>query len=568
MLIDINIADAEGDMFKSLKKDILLFYKSIKNVKVNKLKLITILILMFMTNLILLLNPIIFGNIINAIIKKSIGSIKLNILYMFLIFAITNILNYITNLMITKLTYDLEIRMKENTFLSIFKMPYSDFKKIDKGMLINNIESDATVFSNLLNSNISIIMDFVSMIISFSFMLYISPILTVLLLFTFPINVAVFVFSGNKLKNKEEKYRENYDNYFTFLYESIQGWEVLELFKGNRGRFKLFKDFLQSLYSTEFTKFKIGNYSKITTDCISFLVNVLNILLAIRLIFAGTLSLGMFTAFNNYSENFKSILMTFAKLNSTIQESTVAISRVNKTLKYGEEKEVRHKCSLDRIKSIVINNLSYSNIADINILDNISLNFEYNNLYLIKGKSGSGKTTLFNILSGLTEDYNGDIFINDTNIKSIGKKFLRKKIAYISQSNYIFTSSIKENIDLYSDISFDRVKDICEKLNIHDTIMSLHDKYDTVINKDGNDLSGGERQRICIARALVREPDIYLLDEITSSIDDKNSTEIVKAIEEVSKTSIVIMTSHHELEFSIPIKEIRLENKKLIVNNF
>lgn len=555
-------------MFKSLKQDIFLLYESIKNVKVNKWKLIVILILMFMTNLILLLNPIIFGNIINSIIKKSIGSIKLNIMYMFLIFIITNILNYITNLMITKLTYDLEIRMKENTLLSIFKMPYPDFKKTDKAMLINNIESDATIFSNLLDSNISIIMDFVSMIISFLLMMYISPILTILLLFTFPINVFVFVFSGNKLKNKEEKYKDNYDDYFTFLYESIQGWEVLRLFKGNKGRFKLFKAFLQNLYSIEFSKFKIGNYSQITTNCISFFINIINILLAIKLIFEGTLSLGMFTAFNNYAENFKSTLMTFAKLNATIQESAVAISRVNETLRYGKEKDNNNKCSLKKINNIVISNLSYSNITDINILDNISLNFKSNNLYLIKGKSGSGKTTLFNILSGLIEDYNGDIFINDTNIKSIEKKFLREKIAYISQSNYIFTSSIKENIDLYSDISLNRVQYICKKLNIHDTIMSLPYQYDTVINKNGNDLSGGERQRICIARALVREPDIYLLDEITSSVDDKNSIEIVKAIEELSKTSIVIMTSHHELEFSVPIKEIRLENKKLTIKNF
>ncbi|MEG1311979.1 MAG: ABC transporter ATP-binding protein [Peptostreptococcaceae bacterium] len=272
----------------------------------------------------------------------------------------------------------------------------------------------------------------------------------------------------------------------------------------------------------------------------------------------------MLTAFNEYSDAFKNILLMFSSLNSTIQQISVSITRVNEILKYKLE-EISQKIKnnkLDKvIEEIKISNLSYFTEENIEILANINLEFSQNNIYIIKGESGSGKTTLLNILSNFIDNYSGEILLNNIDLKDADKVYLRNKISYITQDNYLFSMSIKENISLYREIHLDYIKDICKQLNIHDTIMALPSQYDTVINKNGTDLSGGQRQRICIARAIVSNPDVYLFDEITSAIDKKNTDEIVKMIEEISKNSIVILTSHDDLKFSIPTIEYHLTDK-------
>ena len=135
------------------------------------------------------------------------------------------------------------------------------------------------------------------------------------------------------------------------------------------------------------------------------------------------------------------------------------------------------------------------------------------------------------------------MFINDINLRDINEHSLRNKLNYIMQDNFLFSLSIKDNISLYREIEFNDIVNACKKLKIHDIIMTLPNKYDTILNKNGTDLSGGQKQRICIARSIVSKPDIYLFDEITSAVDKNNVEEILKIIEDLAQNAIVILTS-------------------------
>lgn len=556
-------------MINDYKNDLKLFIKTIKKLKVNRFKLCIIFSLMIISNILQLATPLLFGNIINGVIDKSMYLVKLNLSYMFLIFCVSTLLNYITNMMLIKLTYSVEVSMKQNVFNSILNIPYSNFLKLEKGKLINNIEDDATVFSRLLSENISLLIQFISLVISFLFMLYISPILTLITLLTFPITGIMFIYSGKKIKSKEIEYRDNNDRFVSFLSESFYGWKFLKIFNAEKERNNIFKIMVENIKSLQIKIFKIEFISQISTNTVTFIINAINILVAVHLIFNGKLTLGMLTAFNEYSDVFKSILLIFSKFNSTIQQISVSIGRANEVLKYNIEKIGQNMISKGleaSIDEITINNMSYFTPENIEILKDININFSKNNIYVIKGESGSGKTTLLNILSRFIDDYSGEILINNIELKNIDKEYFRNKISYITQENYLFSMSIKENISLYREVSLDDIKNVCRKLNIHDTIMALSNQYDTIINKNGADLSGGERQRLCIARAIVSNPDVYLFDEITSAIDKKNTNEIVKIIEEISKNAIVILTSHDDLEFSIPTIEYHLTDKNFELN--
>ncbi|MGL5713567.1 MAG: ABC transporter ATP-binding protein [Paraclostridium sp.] len=545
-------------MINDYKRDLLLFFKTLKQLKVNRFKIFIIFISMILSNILQLATPLLFGNIINGIIDKSIDAVKLNLLYMFLIFIISTLLNYITNMMLVKLTYNLDVNMKENVFNSILKIPYSKFLKMDKGKLINNIESDATVFSRLISDNIDMAIQIINMIITFTFMAYISPILTVITLLTFPLTGAMFIYSGNKIKDKEIQYIDKHDKLILFLYESFYGLKFLKAFNAEDRRNSEFKGITRDINILQIRKFKIEAISQIITNIITFIISSINIVVAVYLIFNGTLTLGMLTAFNEYSDTFKNILLIFSKFNSTVQQISISITRVNEALRYNIEEifKIKKNINLDKqIKEINVENLSYSTCENIEIIKDVNIKFIKNNIYIIKGESGSGKTTLLNILSSFIDNYSGKILLNNIELKDINKDYLRNKISYVTQDNYLFSMSIKENISLYRDIPLNTIKEACKQLNIHDIIMSLPNQYDTVINKNGTDLSGGERQRLCIARSIVTNPEVYLFDEITSAIDKKNTDEIINIIEEISKNSIVILTSHDELKFTNPVRE-------------
>lgn len=552
-------------MIRNLKNDISLFFQTLRELKLNKFKLFIIFITLIFSNILSFINPLLFGKIINGIMEKSVNSIKLNLSLMCFFFLVSIILNYTNQIMLFKFTSNLEIEMKENIFNSILKIPYSNFIKIDKGKLINTIEDDSTVFSNLISNNLTIITSGLSLIISLLLMLYISPILTLLYILTLPITSVIYIISGNKIKTNEIKSTNTHDFFISFLNESMYGWKVLKSFNAPNKRVSNFKDIINYLYSLEITKFKIQVSSSILVNILSFLVNILNIMLAAYLIFNGKLSLGMFTAFNDYSQTFKNSSLSFTQLNSIIQETSVSIKRFNDILKYKKNSKLNNVSTHNidvPINTVEIRNLSYSTPDNNELFKNTNLKFKKNNIYIIKGASGSGKTTLFNILGKFMDEYLGEVFINDINLRDINEHSLRNKLNYIMQDNFLFSLSIKDNISLYREIEFNDIVNACKKLKIHDIIMTLPNKYDTILNKNGTDLSGGQKQRICIARSIVSKPDIYLFDEITSAVDKNNVEEILKIIEDLAQNAIVILTSHDDLNFSIPVVEYYLSNKK------
>lgn len=550
-------------MFNELKKDFQLFINSLKKLKVNKFKLSIICVMMIFSNILSLLNPLLFGNIINGIVDKSIDSIYINVLLMCSVYFISIIIDYIYNMMLLKLTTHMEISMKENIFSSILNMSYTDFINYDKGQLINNIEIDSNVFSTLILNNINVVLSVLNMFVSIVLMIYISPILTVVIFLTVPVTGLVYLISGKKIKHKDIEYKSNHDLFISFLNETMYGWKFLSLFNASNKRNQSFKETTMNLYYIVVKKFKIQTLSNSLINIVSFLVNVFNILIGVYLIFNNKLTLGMFTAFTDYAERFKISSLSLTQLNSIIQETSVSLSRVSDVVNQAElieNNSFLYPKLNNEVREISIHNLSYAT-NNKHIFIDANLKFNSNNIYIIRGESGSGKSTLLNILGKFIDNYTGDVFLNDISLKNIDKQMCRDKISYITQENYLFSLSIKDNISLYRDIDLEDMIEACKLLKIHDTIQLLPNKYDTIINKNGSDLSGGERQRLCIARAIVSNPDVYLFDEITSAVDNENIKEIIKIIEYISKDKIVILTSHDNLEFSSPIIEYHLINK-------
>ena len=161
------------------------------------------------------------------------------------------------------------------------------------------------------------------------------------------------------------------------------------------------------------------------------------------------------------------------------------------------------------------------------------------------GESGSGKTTIAKILMNFYNIEKGEVTLNNYNIKDINKEVLREKIAYISQESFFFSGTIKENLEFAnSEATYEDMIEVCKKAQIHDYINNTPTRYDTLLEEKGSNLSGGQRQRLAIARALLKKPEILIMDEATSNLDSITEKAIENTIEECTKNVTTIIIAH------------------------
>jgi len=179
------------------------------------------------------------------------------------------------------------------------------------------------------------------------------------------------------------------------------------------------------------------------------------------------------------------------------------------------------------------------------ILNNINLQIKSNSSLAIVGASGSGKTTLCNLIARFWDVKKGEVLIGGHNVKDFTSESLLKNISMVFQKVYLFNDTIENNIKFGNpNATHDEVVEACKKACCHDFITSLSDGYDTVVGEGGSTLSGGEKQRISIARAILKDAPIIILDEATSSVDPENEHMLISAIKELTKNKTLISIAH------------------------
>ncbi|MFN9112101.1 MAG: ATP-binding cassette domain-containing protein, partial [Bacteroidota bacterium] len=226
------------------------------------------------------------------------------------------------------------------------------------------------------------------------------------------------------------------------------------------------------------------------------------------------------------------------------------LSRINQSLErlyYAEENEIQGVKKDVLINDITIKNLNFF-FGERKIIKNLSIKIPIGTKVCIMGPSGSGKTTLLNILAKMCAVEDGMIFINDLDINKIDEVYYRKNLSYITQSNFMFHTSIFENISIGKEgATLEEVIEATKKAKIHDFIINLPDEYNSDVGVNSSFFSGGQIQRICIARALLNKANIIICDEPTSSIDKIASVDIIQNIVDLSKGKTLIWVDHSTL---------------------
>lgn len=359
----------------------------------------------------------------------------------------------------------------------------------------------------------------------------------------------VIVFAFNKpVKKINEKQMEDNSQVTSYLVETLNGIETVKAFhaedKAQAKTDKLFVKLLKSVFKGGM----ITNAQQTLTGAIATIGGTVILWVGVVSVLNGNMTLGSLLTFNALLAYFLDPIKNLINLQPTMQTAIVAAERLSEILDLELEKvaDENRKLSPQSLNyPIRIENLDFRYGTRKLVLENINMTIGAGEKIALVGESGSGKTTLSKLLMNFYPWEKGEIFIGDYNLKDINLESLRNRIAYISQDIFLFSGTIRENLELGNeDATLEDIIEACKLSKADEFINKLPLRYETMLEENGANLSGGQKQRLAIARALLKKPDILIMDEATSNLDSITEKAIEKTINNLSKDITTIIIAH------------------------
>ena len=353
----------------------------------------------------------------------------------------------------------------------------------------------------------------------------------------------VIVFSFKEiLKNINNDVLENNSQLTSFIIQSINGIETIKAYNLEKNiqdetEFKYLK-----VIKSSFKRSKIYNLLTFLSGVVELIGNTLIMWVGAIQVINGKLTLGEMMVFNTLLGYFTNPVKNLISLQPTIQTATVSADRLGEIIDLDIEQSDEKMIPQNLKGDIEIKGLNFRYGTRELILKNINMKIKQGEKIALVGESGSGKTTLAKLILKFYDFEKGDININNFNLKDIDNTFLRNKISYISQDMFLFNKTIKENLMLSDEIEIDDVIELSKKVNAYEFINELPQRFDYMIEENGTNLSTGQKQRLSILRALLKKPDILIMDEATSNLDSITESAIQKTLNnpEFNMTTIII----------------------------
>ncbi len=515
--------------------------------------LVVIEVLFIIINVYLVAIPSrIVGNLINYLYDID-GNKEL------IIQSIIKLLVVCTGFMLTRVIWkSIEVKLefattkdlKDEMFSKMLKSKIESLEEIKNGKIMSFFVSDTQRVSRISSRMISAVSRIILNFIIVGYLMFKSSnvMLTIVALIPILITVILIILLRNKVSDSYKNAQKSFTELSEYVQESTDSIRTTKAFVGEDFKIKEFKIKNKEVKENNLNVIKLQNLLDIFINVGFGVSYAITLLYGSNLVINGTITIGDLVAFNGYLGILSMPVNWLPWVLTKYKKSKVSLKRLEELVNLPEEQiEIIDNEKYGELKgNIDIKNLTYNYPGYIErVLENVSINIKPGESLGIIGVIGSGKTTLMNLLLKLYDVERGKIFIDGVDINDIPTKKIRDNICYITQDNFLFSSTLKENINLFKDNYKDsEIEESTKSAMIYEEISEMEEGIHTVIGEKGIDLSGGQKQRVVISRAFLNKSNIVIFDDTFSALDNRTEQHVLNNIKDLTKNKTCIIISN------------------------
>jgi ATP-binding cassette, subfamily B, multidrug efflux pump len=526
------------------KQIILHFFKK------HKFSYILGTLFMFLTSYIQSLFPKVLGKTID-LLKGSfnVNQVRVYIIYILLIALGTFISTYVWRNLIIANARNMECYLRESLYIHFQKLSIEFYNKRKTGDLIAYAINDISAVRMTLGPAVAmtingIVICFISI---YSMAQTVNWHLTLLSMFPIPVIIFFMLQIGKRVQKRFKKVQESFASISDRVQENIYGIRVIKSYVQEDAELKNFQKLNDQMMESNVGMVRNSSFLSPVIELCFSISFVLNLIIGGNMVLHDSITLGDFVAFNSYLTIIMAPIISIGRIITEFQRGITSLKRLNAIFNIQPEVKDGEKMIYKNIQGgIEFRNLDFSYPGtDKKALHSISIKIPQGHTLGIVGKTGSGKSTLANILLKLYNVEQGKVFIDGTDLNDYSLEALRDGFGYVPQDNFLFSASIKENIAFFKTVYTDEViEKAAEIACINESIASFPDGYDTILGERGINLSGGQKQRISIARAVVKNPAVLILDDSLSAVDTITEAHILGNLKRIRKDKTTVIISH------------------------
>ncbi len=517
-----------------------------------KFFLLSALILTIGSNLLALMGPMLSGYAIDAI-EPGPGKVVFSRVFyyaglMVLFYLFSSILSYILSILMIHISRKVVYQMRNDVFVHLMELPVGYFDTHQTGDIISRISYDIdTVNTSLANDLVQILTTFITVIGAFAMMIAISPKLVLIFAFTVPLSILLTKLITGKTRPLFRLRSRKLGELNGFVEEMITGQKTLKAYHQEENTIQKFDErnaeAVEAYYRAEY-------YGSVVGPAVNFINNLSLALISIfgaLLFLAGQMSIGSISSFILYSRKFSGPINEAANIMSELQSALAAAERVFYMIdEPAEVSDRREAVALSDVKGdVLLENVNFGYTKEQMIIKGLNLHAVPGKLVAIVGPTGAGKTTLINLLMRFYDVQSGHIEVDNQEICHVTRSSLRKAYAMVLQDTWLFQGTVFENIAYGKQgATLEEVTNAAKAAKIHSYIKRLPQGYDTILTDEGTNISKGQKQLLTIARAMLLNAPMLILDEATSNVDTRTEQQIQQAMRKLMENKTCFVIAH------------------------
>ncbi len=517
-----------------------------------KFFLLSALILTIGSNLLALMGPMLSGYAIDAI-EPGPGKVVFSRVFyyaglMVLFYLFSSILSYILSILMIHISRKVVYQMRNDVFVHLMELPVGYFDTHQTGDIISRISYDIdTINTSLANDLVQILTTFITVIGAFAMMIAISPKLVLIFAFTVPLSILLTKLITGKTRPLFRLRSRKLGELNGFVEEMITGQKTLKAYHQEENTIQKFDErnaeAVEAYYRAEY-------YGSVVGPAVNFINNLSLALISIfgaLLFLAGQMSIGSISSFILYSRKFSGPINEAANIMSELQSALAAAERVFYMIdEPAEVSDRKEAVALSDVKGdVLLENVNFGYTKEQMIIKGLNLHAVPGKLVAIVGPTGAGKRTLINLLMRFYDVQSGHIEVDNQEICHVTRSSLRKAYAMVLQDTWLFQGTVFENIAYGKQgATLEEVTNAAKAAKIHSYIKRLPQGYDTILTDEGTNISKGQKQLLTIARAMLLNAPMLILDEATSNVDTRTEQQIQQAMRKLMENKTCFVIAH------------------------